>query len=101
MLYRGSIPIPPESALVAFESAARTGSFSRAAEELRISQAAVRSRVSALEKQLSTRLFDRSGSKLCLTEPGLRFRDAVVAGLRVIEAGVSEASNLPDGEKSA
>ena len=92
-MYRGSIPIPAESALIAFESAARTGSFSRAAVELRISQSAVRSRISGLEKQLSIRLFDRSRSGVRLTEAGRRFHEAVVTGLRVIQQGMAEAGN--------
>ncbi len=96
MLYKGSIRIPAESALIAFESAARNGSFSRAAKELRISRSTVRSRVAGLEKQLSTRLFERSRSGLSLTEAGCRFRDAVVAGLCVIEAGVAEAASRSD-----
>ena len=97
MFYKGSIRIPAETALIAFESAARNGSFSRAARELRISRSAVRSRVSALEKQLSIQLFERSRSGLSLTEPGRRFHDAVVAGLCVIQAGVAEVANHPDG----
>ena len=98
MLYRGSIPIPPESELLAFESVARNGSFSRAARELRIPQALLRSRIAALEETLSTPLFECSGSELSLTERGLRFRDAVVAGLRVIELGMTEASSRAESE---
>lgn len=100
MLYKGSIRIPAESALIAFESAARNGSFSRAAKELRISRWAVRSRVAGLEKQLATRLFERSRSGLSLTEAGCRFHDAVVAGLCVIEAGVAEAASRSDRDRA-
>ena len=100
MRYRGTIRIPKESVLIAFESAARHGSFSRAARELRISRSAVRSRVGGLEKQLSIRLFDRSRSGLNLTEAGRRFLDAVDAGLRVIQAGVAEAANYADGRRT-
>ena len=97
MLYRGSDQIPAESVLIAFESVARHGSFSRAAQELRISRSAVRSRVGGLEKQLSIRLFERSRSGLNLTDAGHRFRDAVVAGLNAIQAGMAEAAKHADG----
>lgn len=97
MLYRGSVRIPAESVLIAFESVARHGSFARAARELRISRSAVRSRVGGLEKQLSTRLFERSRSGLSLTDAGHRFHDAVVAGLKVIQAGAAEAASHADG----
>lgn len=93
MLYRGTIQIPAESALIAFESAARNGSFSRAARELQISPSAVRNRITALEEQLSTRLFERSRTGLSLTGPGRRFREAVAAALCVIEDGVAEVAN--------
>ena len=100
MFYRGSVRIPAESVLIAFESVARHGSFARAAQELRISRSAVRSRVGGLEKQLSTRLFDRSRSGLSLTDAGRRFRDAVVAGLKVIQAGMAEAASHADGRQA-
>ena len=92
--------IPAETALIAFESAARNGSFSRAAKELQISRSAVRNRISTLEKQLSIQLFERSRSGLILTEPGHRFRDAVVAGLCVIQAGMAEAANHADVDRA-
>lgn len=101
MLYRGTIKIPAESVLIAFESAARNGSFSRAARELQISRSAVRNRIAALEKQLTIQLFERSRSGLSLTEPGRRFHDAVVAALCVIENGVAEVANHSDTEQSA
>lgn len=100
MLYQGSIWIPAERVLIAFESAARNGSFAGAAKELRISRSAVRGRVAQLEKQLSTRLFERSRSGLSLTEAGCSFLDSVVAGLRVIEDGVAEAADRSDRDRA-
>ena len=86
--------------MIAFESAARNGSFAGAAKELRISRSAVRDRVAGLEEQLSIRLFERSRSGLSLTEAGCRLLDSVVAGLSVIEDGVAEAANRSDRDRA-
>ena len=99
MKERGPYRIPSIGALIAFESAARNGSFTAAAGELRTSQSALSRRIAALEEQLSTRLFDRSRSGVSLTAAGHRFRDAVVAGLGVIEAGASDAASRSDRER--
>lgn len=57
--------------LQAFTSVAEQGSFSRAAEELFLTQPAISKRVAALENELETRLFDRIGHNITLTEAGL------------------------------
>ena len=58
------------AALRAFLAVAKTRSFSQAAEQLHITQPAVSKRVAALEAELKTRLFDRVGKKVSLTETG-------------------------------
>ena len=95
----GSYRIPAVSALLAFESAARHGSFSLAARELRTSQSAISRHIARLERQLATRLFDRSRGGVSLTEAGRHFRDAVVAGLGMINAGATEAAYLSNGDQ--
>ena len=49
---------------------AQTGSFSQAASQLFLTQSAVSKRISLLEAQLATRLFDRIGRHISLTETG-------------------------------
>ena len=95
----GSYRIPAVSALLAFESAARHRSFSLAARELRTSQSAISRHIAGLERQLATRLFDRSSGGVSLTEAARHFRDAVVAGLGVINAGATEAAYLSNGNQ--
>jgi len=56
--------------LQAFVAVAEQGSFSRATEVLFITQPAVSKRIAALEQQLGTRLFDRIGHRVALTEAG-------------------------------
>ena len=56
--------------LQAFVAVAETGSFSRAAEQLFLTQSAMSKRISILEQQLNCRLFDRIGRTVSLTEAG-------------------------------
>ena len=58
------------NALRTFESAARHKSYTKAAEELYVSQAAVSQQMRQLEQVLSIKLFIRSGRKMLLTQSG-------------------------------
>jgi LysR family glycine cleavage system transcriptional activator len=62
--------LPPLNALRAFEAGARHLSFTRAADELHVTQAAVSHQVKALEAYLGYPLFKRMTRKLGLTEQG-------------------------------
>ena len=93
MRRRSRFQIPAASALITFESAARHGSFSRAAEELRTSQPAISRHIARLERELATPLFERSRTGVRLTNAGVRFRDAVVAGLGIIHWAATDVAN--------
>jgi LysR family transcriptional regulator, glycine cleavage system transcriptional activator len=73
--------LPPLNALKAFEAAARHESFTRAAEELCVTQGAVSHQVKALETELSLKLFTRDRKGLVITEQGREYlavlRDAL------------------------
>lgn len=58
------------SALKAFVAVASEGSFSNAAQQLYVTQPAISKRISSLESELDTRLFDRAGKQVLLTESG-------------------------------
>ncbi len=62
--------IPPLRALQVFEAAARQEHFSRAADELCITQSAVSHQVKVLEEHFSEQLFKREGRQLKLTSKG-------------------------------
>lgn len=72
--------LPPLNALKAFEAAARHLSFTKAADELFVTQAAVSHQIKSLEEYLSMKLFLRKNRTLLLTEEGqsyyLELRDA-------------------------
>ncbi|GGI73579.1 transcriptional regulator GcvA [Shewanella gelidii] len=62
--------LPPLNAVKAFEAAARHLSFTRAAEELFVTQAAVSHQIKSLEDYLGLKLFRRKNRSLLLTEEG-------------------------------
>jgi len=69
--------LPPLNALRAFEAAARHLSFTKAAGELSVTQAAISHQVKALEEYLGIRLFRRLNRALLLTEEGQAYMPAV------------------------
>lgn len=76
--------LPPLNALRAYEAAARHLSFTKAAEELFVSQAAISHQVKALEDHLGTRLFRRLNRALLLTEAGQAYLPPVSQALELI-----------------
>ena len=62
--------LPPLNSLKAFEAAARNLSFTKAAEELFVTQAAISHQIKLLEDHLSIKLFMRRYRSLLLTEEG-------------------------------
>ena len=84
-----SYRLPTTTALTAFDCAARHGSFAGAAKELGTSQPAVSRHIASLERQLRTRLFERSRTGVSLTETGRRFHDAVATGLGMIQSAAA------------
>ena len=67
-----TVALPPLSAIRVFEAAARRMSFTRAAEELGMTQAAVSYQIKLLEERLGAQLFLRRPRELVLTEAGQR-----------------------------
>lgn len=79
--------LPPLNALKAFEAAARHESFTRAAEELSVTQGAVSHQVKALEAELGLKLFIREPQRLVITEAGRGYLVVVRDALDRIAAG--------------
>jgi LysR family glycine cleavage system transcriptional activator len=99
--------LPPLNALKAFEAAARHESFTRAAEELCVTQGAVSHQVKALEAELGVKLFNRERQRLIITGAGRDYlgvvRDALdriaVGTERLVQrqsSGVLTVSTSPD-----
>ena len=77
--------IPGTDLLIAFETAARHQSFTRAAEELSLTQSAVCRQISSLESYLGVSLFNRIKKRVSLSEAGQLYARQVREYLRRIE----------------
>ncbi|MBC3206239.1 LysR family transcriptional regulator [Pseudomonas sp. SWRI111] len=77
--------IPSTAALISFEAAARHESFTRAAEELSLTQGAICRQIASLEEFLGVELFRRSRRGVKLTEAGLSYSRRVATQLDAVE----------------
>ena len=82
--------------LTVFAAAARHLNYTRAAEELFLTQPAVSMQIKQLEEQLGQPLFDHVGKKIYLTEAGRELQGAL-PGLPARSAGNESAENGHDG----
>ena len=91
-------PYPPSSLSITglriFESVARLASFSRAAEELHVSQPYVSNQVHELEEKLRVSLFRRVGRRVYLTESGTLLNGHANDLLHRIAAAERESAEL-------
>lgn len=90
MLYRN----PSPNSLIVFEAAARCGNFTRAAEELRVTQPAVSHTIRQLEEQVGVALFERRHKGVQLTEAGRYLLEQVGLGLELIYQGVRQVRTM-------
>lgn len=88
-MVRYTSTLPRLSRLRMFEAAARSKSFTLAANELGVTQAAVSQQVRSLEQELGVKLFERRHRGLALTAPGQRF-------FRVIAMAFGEIADAAD-----
>ncbi|MFJ7145915.1 MAG: LysR family transcriptional regulator [Pseudomonas protegens] len=77
--------IPSTAALISFEAAARHESFTKAAQELSLTQGAVCRQIASLEEFLGVELFRRSRRGVKLTEAGLSYSRRVATQLDAVE----------------
>lgn len=85
------MPQAPLGALRVFEAAARHGSFSRAADELCVTQSAVSHQVRSLEDWLGMPLFERHGNRATLLPHGTDLAAALTRSFDEIEAACRRA----------
>jgi LysR family glycine cleavage system transcriptional activator len=87
--------LPPLNPLRVFEAAARHVHFTRAAEELGITQAAVSRQILVLENWLKVKLFERRHTELRLTAAGSQYLTALGQAFDLIETSTAHASGRP------
>lgn len=84
--------IPPLTAVRVFEAASRHENFSRAAEELALTQAAVSYQMKLLEERLGAALFARHGRGMALTDLGRRIAPRVTEAFTMLGDAFAIAS---------
>lgn len=91
--------LPAIGHLMTFEAAARTGSFTRAAEELSISQPAISHAMRELETELGVSLFERRHKGVETTDAGRFLLEQVSLGLTLIDQALREVRNMTSGHQ--
>jgi len=90
--------LPPLKSLRAFEAAGRHLSFTRAANELNVTQAAVSHQIKALETWLDVPLFKRLNRALLLTEPGQHYLHSVRRALEILADATQQITAAGGGD---
>jgi LysR family glycine cleavage system transcriptional activator len=80
--------LPPFKYLITFDAAARLGSFSKASEELSLTQSAISQQLLKLEELLGQSLFFRNGKGVALTAAGVLLYETVRETLSRLSAGI-------------
>ncbi|MGH6694778.1 LysR substrate-binding domain-containing protein [Sphingopyxis sp.] len=91
-------PLPPLTAVRAFEAAARLQSFTRAAEELSMTPAAISYQIKQLEARLGLTLFRRLPRKVILTAAGEQLAPSVAEAFKLLQGAFSTVAERADGE---
>ena len=92
--------LPPLAAIRAFEAAARLSSFTRAAEELAMTQAAVSYQIKVLEERVGSPLFIRKPRQVELTDTGRALASASTEAFRILADGFEQARSGGQGTLS-
>lgn len=90
--------MPSSGSLFVFEAAARHENFTRAADELNVTQPAVSRALAALEAHLGTRLFRRGKPGARLTEDGMILKNVVVSAFSQIDNALREVESRRTGK---
>ena len=89
--------LPPLAAIRVFEAAARHNNFTKAAEELGMTQAAVSYQIKLLEERIGAQLFLRKPRQVILTEVGLRLSPAISEAFELMRAAIAATRENADG----
>lgn len=93
-----SLQIPGTRALAIFEAAARHLNFTRAAQEVGLTPAAVSYQIKEIEDQLRMTLFSRTSRTIRLTPSGKLMFEATVEALDILRRAAGRARRLSRGE---
>ncbi|MDQ0322816.1 DNA-binding transcriptional LysR family regulator [Pararhizobium capsulatum DSM 1112] len=90
--------LPSLNSIRTFEAVARHNSFTRAAEELNVTQSAASRLVRSLEEYLQVALFTRQSRRIELTDQGRFYNELLRDALDLIEAGTVELISSKEGK---
>jgi len=90
-------PLPPLQAIRVFEAVARHLSFTKAAQELGMTQAAASYQIKLLEERIGAPMFLRRPRQIELTEPGQRLAPAVSEAFAILGQAYAAARGGADG----
>jgi len=93
-----SIHLPPLPAIRAFEAASRHLSFTRAGEELGMTQAAVSYQIKLLEERLGFQLFTREARRVVLTDHGAQLAARVVDAFTRLRSAFEDVAGQSAGQ---
>ncbi|MBL8584478.1 MAG: transcriptional regulator GcvA [Rhizobiaceae bacterium] len=91
------LQVPGTRSLRLFDAAAKRLNFSRAAQDVGVTPAAISHQIKELEDRLGFALFDRNSRSVRLTEPGIVFHQACIDALEVLRVGAVRAQKLSRG----
>jgi len=83
-------PLPPMNSLIVFEAAARALSFTKAADELSVTQGAISRQIRQLEEYLGKELFVRANRNISLSPTGLQYYQTIYSALLDIAQATAE-----------
>lgn len=83
-------PLPPMNSLIVFEAAARHLSFTKAANELNVTQGAISRQIRQLEEYLGKELFIRANRNISLNPTGLQYYQTIYGALLEVASGTAE-----------
>ncbi|MCB6993515.1 LysR family transcriptional regulator [bacterium 210820-DFI.6.37] len=86
------------SQLYYFRKLAQLEHYTKAAQELYISQPSLSASISSLEDELKVKLFQKSGRNIHLTDTGRQFYEIVCQCLNVLEAGIEDLQSQGEEE---
>lgn len=83
-------PLPPMNSLIVFEAAARHSSFTKAANELNVTQGAISRQIRQLEEYLGKELFIRANRNILLSPTGAQYYQTIYSSLLNITQATAE-----------
>lgn len=96
MTHDSKARLPSLKLLIGFEAAARLGNYTRAADELCVSQSAVSHQIAQLERHVGQELFRRKGRGVELTVTGRLLQESVTQAFEVIRGGLDRIATYLD-----